>query len=99
MFLFLVAVATLPIGKVIRPIFNPRPQRHPAKFNEFVKQSPRFSALPLCGRCLRGCCALSTQECQSVAGLVEGATTNLSFSLTFSRFILPKSDGEGGRLP
>ena len=25
--------------------------------------------------------------------------TNLSLSLTFSRLILPKSDGEGGRLP
>ncbi len=41
----------------------------------------------------------SLQQGSAVKKSLARRVTNLSFSLTFSRLILPKSDGEGGRLP
>ena len=59
------------------------------------RASPRYLSTVYGG----GVAVRSLQQGSVDAESLARRVTNLSFSLTFSRLILPKSDGEGGRLP
>ena len=98
MFLSIV-VAALAVGEIFSSVVDPRPRRYGAQLDELIKDFARLQALLFGAGSLGGQGSLSLASVNSQDRLVDVGSTNLSFSFTLSRLILPKSDGEGGRLP